>query len=205
MKKILTAALMAAVALTSCNNSSPKMDEKSNTAAATGEQTIAYVVIDSLNTQYTFCKDYGNVLQKKYQNIQRTLGQKSDALQQAAANFQQKLQQNAYTQEQAQSISANLQRQQQQLQELQARLGSEFDEEQLKYNNALRDSLQNFLKQYNKDKKYAMILSKSGDNILYADKALDITADVINGLNKAYKPGKELKAAKEEKKEEKKK
>ena len=55
---------------------------------------------------------------------------------------------------------------------------------------------------YNKDKKYTMILSKSGDNILYADKGIDITNDVIAGLNKAYKKG----AAKaEDKKDEKKK
>ena len=39
---------------------------------------------------------------------------------------------------------------------------------------------------YNKDKKYSMILSKSGDNLLYADKAFDITNEVIAGLNKAY-------------------
>ena len=32
-----------------------------------------------------------------------------------------------------------------------------------------------------------MILSKSGDNILYADKQLDITDQVVAGLNKRYK------------------
>lgn len=200
--KILSAAIMAAVALVSCNNSAPQMDEKSTVTA--GEQSIVYVEVDSLTTQYQFCKDYTNILQKKYQNIQRTLNQKGQALQQAAQNFQQKLQQNAYTQNEAQTINANLQRQQQQYQELQQRLASELDQETAKYNEALHDSLAHFLKAYNKDKKYSMILSKSGDNILYADKALDITADVINGLNKTYKPTKELKEAKEEKKEEKK-
>lgn len=200
--KILSAAIMAAVALVSCNNSAPQMDEKSTATA--GEQSIVYVEVDSLTTQYQFCKDYTNILQKKYQNIQRTLNQKGQALQQAAQNFQQKLQQNAYTQNEAQTINANLQRQQQQYQELQQRLASELDQETAKYNEALHDSLAHFLKAYNKDKKYSMILSKSGDNILYADKALDITADVINGLNKTYKPTKELKEAKEEKKEEKK-
>lgn len=57
-----------------------------------------------------------------------------------------------------------------------------------KYNNALRDSIQHFLAVYNKDKKFSLILSKAGDNILYADKAHDITNDVVAGLNKAYKP-----------------
>ena len=67
---------------------------------------------------------------------------------------------------------------------------------------ALRDSLQNFLKAYNKDKQFDMILSKAGDNILMANKKYDITNDVINGLNKRYKST--LKSA-ETKKDEKKK
>ncbi|MCI6119208.1 MAG: OmpH family outer membrane protein, partial [Prevotella sp.] len=47
--------------------------------------------------------------------------------------------------------------------------------------------IQNFLKDYNKAKKYDLIISKAGDNILYADKRHDITQDVINGLNNRYK------------------
>ena len=53
---------------------------------------------------------------------------------------------------------------------------------------------------YNKDKKYTLILSKAGDNILYADKAHDITNEVIAGLNKAYKQAPAEKAATEKKK-----
>ena len=75
----------------------------------------------------------------------------------------------------------------QDLQELQNRLGSELDSETAKFNAALRDSIQNFLKDYNKSKKYDLIISKAGDNILYADKRHDITMDVINGLNNRYK------------------
>jgi outer membrane protein len=65
----------------------------------------------------------------------------------------------------------------------------------------LRDSLQHFLAAYNKDKKYDMILTKQGDNILYAAKRFDITDDVINGLNKRYKSTfKKTEEKKEEKK-----
>ena len=92
--------------------------------------------------------------------------------------------------------------QQNDLQELQARLENELASETAKFNEALRDSLQNFLKDYNKDKNYDLILSKAGDNILLGGKKFDITQDVINGLNKRYKPA--AKPAAEEKKEEKK-
>ena len=203
MKKILFAAAFAACALTSCNQSAPKVDEKSQTAETGGSDLkIAYIEVDSIMSQYKFCKEYSLILQKKGTNIENTIKQKGQNLQAAAANFQQKLQQNAYTREQAEAINANLQKQQNDLQALQNRLGAEFQNETDKFNTALRDSIQHFLAKYNKEKKYALILSKAGDNILYADKGYDITNEVIAGLNKAYKPAPAKKAdeTKEEKK-----
>lgn len=191
-KKIQTLALVAfaALAMVSCNNSNPQMDAKSDGAskAQSSDLKIAYVEVDSIMNNYKFCKEYSLILQKKGQNIQNTLTAKQQALQTAAANFQQKVQQNAYTREQAQSIQAGLQKQGNDLQALNQRLSNEFQAETEKYNNALRDSIQHFLAVYNKDKKYGLILSKAGDNLLYADKAYDITNEVITGLNKAYKP-----------------
>lgn len=184
----LAVAAMAAMAMTSCDKSKSQVDDKPVAAqAAPTETKIAFVEVDSIMSQYKFCKDYSLILQKKGQNIQSTLAQKQQALQAAAANFQQKLQQNAYTREQAQSIEASLQKQNNDLQALNQRLSGEFQSETEKYNNALRDSIQHFLAVYNKDKKFSLILSKAGDNILYADKAHDITNEVIAGLNKAYK------------------
>jgi outer membrane protein len=187
----------AALTMTSCNKSGKQNDEVTSQAskAAGTSMKIAYVEVDSLMSQYKFCKDYTLLMTKKGQNIRATLAQKSKALQTAAADFQQKVQANLYTRERAEQIQATLQKQQSDLQALQERLSSEFDAEQNKYNNALRDSLQGFLKQYNKSKTYSLILSKAGDNILYADKTYDITSDVVNGLNKRYKPSEEMNSA----------
>ena len=182
---------VAAMAMTACNNSQPKMDEKPVTEQTEGGVKIAYVDVDSLMSQYKFAKDYTMILQKKGNNARNTLNQKGQQLQTAAANFQQKLQNNGFTsREQAESQQAAIQRQQQSLQELQERLAQELDSETAKYNEALRDSLNHFLAEYNKIKKYDIILSKAGDNILYASKTYDITQEVVNGLNKRYKPAK---------------
>ncbi len=186
----LALAAMTTLAFTSCNkqNSQAENKSESNTKAAPTSMKIAYVEVDSIMSQYKFCKDYSLILQKKGQNIQSTLASKQQALQAAAANFQQKVQQNAYTRDQAEAIQAGLQKQSADLQGLNQRLSNEFQVETEKYNAALRDSLRHFLNEYNKDKKYSLILSKAGDNLLYADKAFDITNDVVAGLNKAYKP-----------------
>ena len=204
MKKYVFGALAFAAMLASCNNASPKMDEKPQ-VAETGNGSgmkIAYVEVDSLMTQYNFAKDYSVTLQKKSNNARNTLTQKGNQLQAAVNNFQQKLQNNGFqSREQAQSVQNAIERQQRDLQELQVRLETELANETQKFNEALRDSLNNFLTSYNRDKKYDLILSKAGDNILFADRKYDITKDIINGLNKRYKPAA---AKKEEKKEEKK-
>ena len=205
MKKNLLLAAVAIMALASCNNASPKMDDQpaNSDSLSTGNLKIAYVEVDSLMTQYEFCKEKSLDLQKKSNNARNTLNQKGQQLQSAAANFQQKLNNNAFTsREQAESQQAAIQRQQQSLQELQARLENELANETAKFNEDLRDSLMNFLGAYNKDKKFDLILTKQGDNILYAAKRFDITNDVINGLNKRYKKGPAKKD--NEKKEEKK-
>lgn len=190
MKKYIFSALTLAAMMVSCNNASPKMDEQpvAGDATATGLK-VAYVEVDSLMTQYDFAKDYSVTLQKKSNNARNTLTQKGNTLQAAVNNFQQKLNNNGFTsREQAASQQAAIERQQRDLQELQARLENELANETAKFNETLRDSLQSFLKDYNKEKQFSLILTKQGDNILLADKKFDITQDVINGLNKRYKP-----------------
>ena len=190
MKKYIIPTLAIAAMMVSCNNAAPKMDEQpaSNEVSTTGMK-IAYVEVDSLMTQYNFAKDYTVTLEKKSNNARNTLTQKGNALQAAVNNFQQKLNNNGFqSREQAQSVQAAIERQQRDLQELQARLESELAKETQEFNEALRDSLSNFLAAYIADKHYDMVLSKAGDNILWAEKRFDITQDVINGLNKRYKP-----------------
>lgn len=193
MKKSISsvfAMTLMATALVSCNKQAPQVEAKTETAntTATSSMKIAYVEVDSIMSQYKFCKEYTLILQKKSQNIQNTINAKGRNLQSAAAKFQQDIQNNKYTQQQAEAVNAGLQKQQSDLQALQQRLGTEFQNETDKFNKALRDSIQHYLAAYNKDKKYSLIISKAGDNILYADKAYDITNEVIAGLNKAYKP-----------------
>ena len=98
-------------------------------------------------------------------------------------------------------MNAGLQKQNADLQALAQRLDNELANEQQKYLQAVNDSIQHFLDQYNKTKKFAFIVTKNG--LLYADKAYDITNDVINGLNKAYKGNTTPEKAKEEKKDKK--
>ena len=144
-KKIFTSAMAVAalaVSFTSCDNSNKQPEAAAPAQNAPTELKIGYVEVDSIMSQYQYCKDYTLILEKKSQNIQSTLQSKGAALQNAAANFQQKLQQNAYTEQQARQIQAGLQKQQADLEGLQQRLGAEFQSETEKFNNQFNEEVE---------------------------------------------------------------
>ena len=189
-KNIFRAYALLAVALVfnSCNNSAPKMDEEpvAEVAASADGMRFAYIEIDSLTSQYEFAKQKSLELEKKSTNARNTIQAKSQQLDKKAAAFQQKLQSNGFTsREQAEAEQASLQREQQNILALQQRLENELASEQQKFLQAFQDSLDNFLADYNKAKKFDMIVNKAA--VLYADKRFDITTEVVNGMNKRYK------------------
>ena len=107
----LAVVAIAATALMSCNNQPKQNDSKAEPAtqkeAQAGGQQIAYVEIDSIMSQYTYWKEVTKIMKAKEANISKTLNGKQQQLQQAAANFQQNVQANKYTQAQAQQIQAH--------------------------------------------------------------------------------------------------
>jgi len=75
----------------------------------------------------------------------------------------------------------------QDLQALSNKLQSELMSENEKNSLQLRDSINAFLKEYNKTKGYSMIISNTGfDNLLYADSIYNITKEIVDGLNARY-------------------
>lgn len=205
MKKMLFLALGAAMALTACNNQEEQQTAKAIDAeeANTGLR-IAYVEVDTLMNQYQFCRDYNLVLNKKAENIQNTLAEKQRALQQHYAAMQKKYESNGFTtRDELERAQNSLQKEQQNLAELEQRLGNELAAENAKLTEEMRDSIQMFLKTYNKSKKYDFILTKQGDNILLANAKYDITNQVVAGLNKRYKAKPDVKKATEKKTEKK--
>lgn len=151
---------------------------------------IAYVEIDTLLTKYNYWNDLNEMMVKKEENIRATLNEKGRELESEAKEFQRKLENNAFaTRERAEQENARLVKKQQDLQELQNRLTNELAAENQKNSLQLRDSINSFLKIYNKEKGYSLILSNTGfDNLLYADPAYNITNEIVEGLNKRYNP-----------------
>ncbi len=81
-----------------------------------------------------------------------------------------------------QQMQTNLTRHQQQYEEAMTKATQAYQKE-------LRKRINDYLTEYNKDGRYSMILTNSEAtiNVLYAAPGSDITKEVIEGLNKAYK------------------
>lgn len=151
---------------------------------------VAYVNVDSLLINYAYSKDLNEVLLRKRENAQATLTQKARQLETEMAEFQKKHENNAFLSEQSfKSQQQRLLKKQQDLQVLEENLSKQLMQDQQVMNEQLRDSIYNFLKRYNLDKKYQIILSNTmNDNIMIADPAYDITNEIVELLNKNYVP-----------------
>ena len=208
MKKTITLVLSgllmmgAASIVSSCNNggeasASKETPAKKESAGATNYK-IAYVLIDTLTSQYQKCRDLEDEFTKKRANAESTINAKGKNFTEQMQEFNRKYQQNQFTQQQFEAEQARLAKLQQDLQDLQARLSNSLQEEYQKEFQALTDTIQNFTKSYAKEKGYDFILCKSSgiDNVLYANEAYDVTDEVVKALNKRYSKS----AAKKDKK-----
>src|SRR5690606_12840476 len=102
-----------------------------------------------------------------YQNKQQEMNQQQY---EAAAMDLKKLEQNISTRKQT--------------------LDQEYNDLVMRRMKDVKTKIEDFLKEYNKDKSYSYIVSYEQGLFYYRDTIYNITADVIRGLNDMYKPAK---------------
>lgn len=194
MKYILNGLMALALVLmfTQCADNKSNGSTNNAPVAVSGpaNMKIAYVEIDSLLTKYRFWNDLNEMMIKKEENIRTTLNEKAKDLDSEMREFQRKLENNGFaSRERAEQENLRISQKQRDLQQLQEKLSNELQAENQKNSLQLRDSINSFLKIYNKDKGYSLIISNTGfDNLLYADPAFNITNEIVEGLNARYVP-----------------
>jgi outer membrane protein len=156
-----------------------------NDTVRKGKLPIAYINVDSLLLNYQFAKNANESLTKKQEDSRLNISTRARQLQAEMAEFQRKLENNAFlSRDRAEQEQLRLQKKQQELQELDGKLSQQLLQIQQKMSEELRDTINKFMKSYNKNNKYEMIISNtSSDNVLYAAKSYDITAEVTKLLN----------------------
>jgi outer membrane protein len=168
------------------NKSSSKSVGGNGSHAAGGSGRIAYVNIDTLEANYLYLKGKKDEFTRRQAGMKAELQNSAEQMQRDYANVQRKAQAGTLTEAEYQSAQKRLGQMQQSLQTREAALTEQLLREQDEFNVDLKKRLDAFLEQYNKDKQFDYILSYApSGSILYANKALDITKDVIEGMNAA--------------------
>lgn len=183
----LSLGLLAAVGITACQNKTATAPAASTTtAAAPAGATIVYINSDTLLAKYNYVKDVNKTMNDKGQAAKAAVQSRRDALQREVADYQK----NAATMpaDQRQTTEQRLQREGQAEQAYEQNTSAELQDQQAKATGKLDDKVAEYVKQYAKEKGYKMVLTyaKTGSNVIYGDPSLDVTADVLKGLNDAY-------------------
>lgn len=177
------------VSTTSCGgNASNNGGVVADSAASTKNLKIAYVLIDTLTSQYELYKEASENFQNKRNNAEARITKKGQNFAMQLEQFQNKLRANQLTQMQAEKEQARLAKLQQDIQDLEVSLSASLQEEYQKELQALTDTIQTFMSVYAKGKGYDFVLCKSSgiDNVLYANEEYDVTAEVVAALNEKY-------------------
>lgn len=144
-----------------------------------------YVNGDSLLENYDYFKKAKKDFEAKTARTENEITAKRTALEREFAAYQQ--QGASLSQDQRAKVEENLMRKEQELRTYSENAAAKLQEEQVKFNEKLFDKVSDYLKEHTKGKNYKIVMNYTkGTGILYANDSLDITNEVLEGLNDQY-------------------
>ena len=193
---IVAVAVLYVLYFTGKKNSTESVNQTSEGAMVTGDFTksIYYINFDTVLAYYDMHLDMTDQLEKTAKSSEAELSSKDRAFQKEVNDYQSKMQKGLLLRSEAQEIEQQLASVQQQLLKLQENLRQDLAEQQLVANRKVLDSIMEYLVEIQPKYNYMLVLGTSfGGGVLYANKELDITKEVIKGLNEKYKKEREKK------------
>ena len=189
LKLILTVAVAAIICSCNATGNTGTVQPAGNGAAVAAPQgSIVYIQLDSLVSQYDMFNDLRSELESKAQAIQDDLTKKGRSFESAVKDFQTKIEKGLLTRSQAEEQQQKLAEREQNLQSLSQQKQYEMAEEEAVMSRKVMDAVQTFIDKYNQEKGYALILTTSAASttVITGNPSLNITQDVLNGLNEEY-------------------
>ena len=148
---------------------------------------LAYVELDSLNENITYIKDRRKELEAEMKAIDAEQENGYRGLQAQKDNFLKRGA--AITEEEAQIFQGKLYDQQQAIDQKKQNQSQKLNEKSFTIMEGIQNKLKEFLADYNRDKKFMYIFTTGTglDYMVYKDSSLNITNDVIKGMNAKLK------------------
>lgn len=148
---------------------------------------IAYVNIDTLLNNMEMYADLTENLNTKQQRLESNFSSQYKSFEKEVNDFQEKVQKGLLTRREAQDLDTQLSNRRVELENQRNNYLMELQEENLVSQNKVIDYIMDYLEEYNSDGEYRFIFSYSfGGGLLYASDALNITREVLVGINKKY-------------------
>ena len=161
---------------------------RSTSTVSKSNLVLAYVNSDSLAANYLYFAEVNSQLEEQRAKYEKEFANRATGLQRQIEDFQKTA--NNMTLAQGRAVEEDLTRKQQNLQQYQQTLTQNLLKEEAKLNKELYEKVSKFLENYGKEHKLDFIFKhSSGGEIWYGDSSMDITNNVIEGLNTAYNAG----------------
>lgn len=184
MKTTFIVLLVSIITLASCEKNSESGENNASGITKTN-LSLAYVNSDSLATNYLFFDEVTKQLDEIKVKYEKEFANRATGLQRQIEDFQKTA--NNMTIAQARAVEEDLTRKQQNLQQYQQTLTQDLLKEEAKLNRELYESVAAYLEKYGKENRLDFIFKHStGGEIWYGDSSMDITSEIIVGLNKEY-------------------
>jgi outer membrane protein len=161
-----------------------KGKDSSGTAASNGFK-VAYFTMDSLENNYDYYKDAKQQVKNKEESVRAEMERAKRSYQDRAMQLNKRAP--TMTQSEGEAATVELQQLQGKIQQLEEQLRQELLglTETLRRN--INKNIEEFLKDYNKERGYSYIILDQVDLVYYKDTTYNITNDLIKGLNEGYK------------------
>lgn len=196
MKKLLLGASVLALALAAASCANDNSEKSPAAAAAKGAKdaghatslNIRYIDADSVAAHYKLAQKFQEQTLATMANIEKTGQTRQNQIQQLASEIDRKQRSNGYlSQESFEADMTRLNKMQQDAQATLDRMQRQAQEEMGRRQLEMNDSIESFIKSYNTKMGYDAILYKAAG--VYFNPALDITDEVVEGLNARYDAG----------------
>jgi len=160
------------------------------------ESNIGYLNVDSLQENYKLYAELINKLKGREKKYEKELSTKSAAFEKKVMEFQKKAP--TMTQFEGQTRQKELADEEQQLYKMRDDFALKFQNEEAKLNDEFQKNVKDFIKEFNKTSNYNLIIgaSRVGNLVLDYNEGINITNDIVKGLNEQY----DLKKAEKNKK-----
>ena len=160
---------------------------KSASSLPSGPFRMAYFEMDSVAANFELVKELKAEMLKKEDSISVEMDRMARNMQQKYNYYQEQANTGVMNQAQSEAAGRDLKNLDDQIKGRKQALDAEYGDFVMRRQNEIKTKIETFLAEYNQNSQFSYIISYEPGLFYYKDKAYDITADLIKGLNEKYK------------------